>query len=164
MCTIYRKGVIMQQMPYGGDVAVEMLLALPLYCQFDEQTRQTLIQQGVPLSEEARLKIIGVSDLGDVGGVSCVIRRPDEGEALVVSLTNLVFTEKGEIYDLINQYRQARIEWLKAEEARDPALGLGDRIKVVNASRDKHLASLELPMNGPCPCQSGLNYNECCGK
>ncbi|MCL2358424.1 MAG: SEC-C domain-containing protein [Nitrososphaerota archaeon] len=154
----------MPQMPYGGDVAVEMLLALPLYCQFDEQTRQTLVQQGVPLSGEMCLKIIGVSDLGDVGGVSCVVRRPDNDATLVVSITNLMFPEKGEIYDMINHYRKARIEWLKAEEDRDRALGLGDRIKVVNTSRENLFTSLEMPMNGPCPCQSGLNYDECCGK
>jgi hypothetical protein len=62
----------------------------------------------------------------------CAVKNAADADntAFVVSITHLEFAEKGEIYEKINEYKNARIKWLKAEEEKDRRLGLEERIKI----------------------------------
>jgi hypothetical protein len=151
-------------MPSGGDLVVEMLKAMPLYCQISERVRQVLAKQGIFLSSKKRLDILSVHDLGELGGVSCAIKSSNSKNVHIMSITNFQFPDKGEIYDKINQYREARIQWLREEDMRNLSLGLERANSPFRLSKDTSDALSKVPRNEPCPCGSGLKYKKCCGR
>ena len=101
-----------------------------------------------------------------------------------MSATQVCFSDEGEIYDKINEYRKARIQWIQQEELKDKMLGRGGRIKYTIPNKDGSVkysgddgmeiiafpngnaqanALQKIPRNSPCPCGSGKKYKKCCG-
>ena len=103
----------MMGMPDGKALVQEMAESLPLYCHVDKSTAKLLKQQGIVVSEKTPLEITDVRDMGEVGGISCVIKRPDSDAVLILSATQVRFPGKGALYDKINAYRTARSRWLR---------------------------------------------------
>ena len=126
----------MIKMPDGKALTQEMAEALPLYCHVDTPIKRLLMKQGVSIGENERLKIIEVHYMGEAGGVTCVVERPVGEGVLAMSATQVRFSDEGEIYDKINEYREARIQWLRQEELKDKMLGRGGRMHVVETNKD----------------------------
>ena len=174
----------MTKMPDGEALTKEMAKALPLYCYADKRTKQLLMKQGFSINEKTRLKISNVYYMGEAGGITCFIERPDGKSVAGVSATQVCFTDEGEIYGKINAYREARIQWLRQEELKDKMLGCGSRINVVEKHRDGSMkfsvddgteitafpkessqaaTNTYISRNALCPCGSGKRYRKCCG-
>lgn len=126
----------MIQMPQGTALVNEMMKALPLYCYSGKRNTRSLAEQGIKLSEKTRLEVIDVRDFLEAGGIMCIIKCPKTGQVLVMSVTGLDFVDNGPIDAKINEYKKARIEWLKHEERRDHELGLDERTKAFHMSGD----------------------------
>jgi len=168
-------------MPDGKKLVKEIANALPLYCYIDNSTKQLLAKKGVPISDKTRLKIFEVKYMGEAGGITCVVERPDGEGILAVSATQVNFLDEGDIYEKINEYKDARLKWLRQEEQKDKLLGRGGRINIVEKNRDGSIKfsvdgdkeiitiprqadpSAKISMNSPCPCGSGKKYKKCCG-
>ena len=121
----------MSDIPQGKSLMREMKKALPLYCYVNNECRQIILQQGVSISAKKRLEIINLHYMREAGGIMCGIMPYDNGEVLIVSVTQLNFPDTGPIYDKINEYKKARIQWLKEDEERDRKKGRTGRIKCV---------------------------------
>ena len=182
----HKKVVIpINKMPDGEPLTLEMAKALPLYCYLDTPVKQLLMRQGVSISEKNRLEIVDVRYMGDAGGITCVIARPDGEGILSVSVTQVRFPGEGAVYDRINEYRDARIRWLQQEELNDKKLGRGGRINFVEADKNGRMrysgddgleiitfpkgsgmaaSTSKIPRNSQCPCGSGKKYKKCCGR
>jgi hypothetical protein len=184
-----RRVVPMIKMPNGKALTKEMFKALPLYCYVDTPTKRLLKNQGMLISEKTRLEISSVRYMGEAGGVTCFVELPEGRGVLGMSATQVCFTDEGAIYGKINEYREARIQWLKQEELKDKALGRGGRINVMEANRDGSMKysvddgteivtfpkkgsqadiaqadiTPDISRNSPCPCGSGKKYKKCCG-
>jgi len=180
----YKKVVMhMIKMPDGSLLAQEMTGALPLYCYADKPVSQLLMKRGVSIGEKTRLKIVDVQYMGEAGGITCVVERPEGGGVLAISATQARFSDDGAVYDKINEYREARIHWLRQEELKDKILGRGGRITVIDANKDGSMrfsgddgteiitlpkesakqVAPKISRNSPCPCGSGKKYKKCCG-
>ena len=174
----------MIKMPDGIALTHEMTEALPLYCYADKPIKRLLMKQGVVLEENSRLEITDVHYIGEAGGITCSVERPDGEGALVMSATQIRFSDEGEIYDKINEYREARLQWLRQEELKDKMLGCSGRIKYAKSNKDGSMnyssddgteiitfprgnnqigIKPNIPRNSPCPCGSGKKYKKCCG-
>ncbi|MCL2086997.1 MAG: SEC-C metal-binding domain-containing protein [Oscillospiraceae bacterium] len=151
----------MLQMPNGTDLMREMKAALPLFCYSKMRNTKVLAAQGVRLSERTRLEVTDVLDMGEVGGLSCVIDHG--GQPLVMSVTGFNFRDNGEIDKRITAYSKGRIEWVKQEERLDSMQGLKPRKKTVKQN-DISNYSASPAKNSICPCGSSKKYKRCCGK
>ena len=153
----------MPQMPNGTNLVNEMTKALPLFCFSNKRNTKALAEQGLKLSDQMRLEVIGVRDFLEAGGVMCDIRikRGGSGQGLVMSVTGLDFKDNGPIDEKIAVYKNARVEWLKQEELRDMVEKREERTKAVWMSDE---SALKISRNAPCPCGSGKKYKHCCGK
>jgi hypothetical protein len=173
------------KMPDGKALTKEMSKALPLYCYVDKPTKQLLMKQGMLINEKTRLEITKVRYMGEAGGVTCFVELPGVKGVLGMSATQVCFTDEGAIYGKINEYREARINWLKQEELKDKAMGRSGRISVVEAHKDGSMrfsgvdgtevvtisndskqadTTPSVSRNSLCPCGSGKRYRKCCGK
>jgi len=173
----------MIKMPDGSLLAQEMARALPLYCYADKPVRQLLMKRGVSIGEKTRLKIVDVQYMGEAGGITCVVERSEGGGVLAISATQARFSDEGAVYDKINEYREARIRWLRQEELKDKMQGRGGRFTVIDANKDGSMrfsgdggielitltkenanrGTPKISRNSPCPCGSGKKYKKCCG-
>ena len=153
-------------MPRGELLTMEMHRMLPLYCCVEKRAIQTIRQQGVKVSETTRLEITAVHYLGEAGGIMCQIKKTDSKNMLLMSATNFRFPDEGAIYDKINEYKKARIEWLKEEDRKERQSNLWNRAKGVSFNSDDSPAddSPKVPRNAPCPCGSGRKYKQCCDR
>jgi len=169
------------QMPDGKNLVKEIVKSLPLYCYVDNPTKQLLAKKGMFISKKTRLKIFEVEYMGEAGGVTCIVERPDGDGILAVSATQVNFMDEGEIYEKINEYKEARLKWLRQEEYIDKMLGRRGRVNIVekksdgsmkfNVDDDKEIimspqqfdSFAKISMNSPCPCGSGKKYKRCCG-
>ena len=169
------------KMPDGKALTKEITNSLPLYCYIDISAKQLLAKQGIPINEKMRLKIVGIDYMGEAGGITCVIERPDDEGIFAISATQVCFSDEGEVYDRLNEYREARLQWLRQEEMIDKKLGRGGRINVVEKNSDGSMrlsgddsteiitfpnradATRKISRNAPCPCGSGKKYKKCCG-
>ena len=124
----------MAQMPSGEVLTREMTEALPLYCYVDRNTSDSLAKQDMQIDENTRLEISSVHYFGEAGGIMCCVDVTNGERPLIMSATSFEFHDKGEIYNKINEYRKARIKWLREQEERDRLLGKGKQMNIVEFS------------------------------
>ena len=123
--------------PQGKPLMAQMKKSLPLYCYVTRECRQTLLSQGLSISLKARMEIRGLHYLADAGGIMCAVELPGSEDVIIISVTQLNFADAGLIYEKINAYKKARIEWLKEEQERDRRMGVGERVKCLTIEKKR---------------------------